>query len=421
MRTLPALRSSLGRLLPAFGLLLAASPAAIAVDPAKIPDHALYADDRAQIQAPGAVSFAVMGNLRGTIPGADQRDGKHCHGGKVADAIVSDIHSAVQVPGGPAFLVTMGDMVRAGGVIAEWEALDKTLAPLLEGASPAPKPGMRIPSVPVVGELEAARDKRYTGVEGFWPGAGATIGYNRVASWSAFDVTTLGETWRFVVLDSGKKRLGSRWIEQMSWIPQAVKGDYKGLILFLHEGEVDLGGKELGMNPDNGPHELVEAVEAATQDLKLLAVFSAGSGSSSAVLPDGPFGALHMTAGGGGGPAEDLKRWGDGVPSGRKGDLVLEPLFDLAMMDALDFYARGGAVPEVALDEAKARGTYTGFTGVYNAQHFPTFGWWKVSVAGPYLQVAFRLHLLDGSFVDAYSAVYSEKDGWKGSKGTIRP
>lgn len=385
------------------------------IDPAKIPDHALYADDGQMLEAPGAITFAVLGNSRDIVPGLDRTAGRFGHGAEVATQILTDIHAAAQTPAGPTFAVLMGDTVGAGSV-SEWRAFDERHSILLEGATVAPLPGMRIPGVPVAGTREAAGDERFFGLEGAWPGVGATIGYNRVATWYAFDVKTQGKTWRFLVLDGGKARLGSRWQEEKAWIPKAVAGKYEGLIIFMHDPEVDLGGKQLVMNVDGGPHELLETVEDATDLSRIRMVFGAGSYTNQALLPDGPFGAMHINAGGGGGPAEDLKRWGAGEASGRKGDIHLETTYDLALLAAMDRWNRNASIPDVVIDEAKARGAFTGFIGTYAGQHFPTYGWWKVSVAGQYVEVDYRLRLPDGSFVDLYRANFSEKEGWKASR-----
>ena len=179
-----------------------------AVDPARVADHRLYADDRTVRSTEGAISFAVVGNTRGTVPGIDRAAGAHFHGAAVTESIIGDIRSRVG-KAGPRFLVHMGDGVRAS-TIAEWNGFDRRMEGLiLRGAGDEEvEPGADgIPGVPVAGDREAAGDKRFHGLEGAWPGVGAEIGYNRVATWSQFDLSTAGHTWRVLVLDS---RFGAR-------------------------------------------------------------------------------------------------------------------------------------------------------------------------------------------------------------------
>ena len=205
---------------------------------------------------------------------------------------------------GPRFLVHMGDGVRAS-TIAEWNGFDRRMEGLiLRGAGDEEvEPGADgIPGVPVAGDREAAGDKRFHGLEGAWPGVGAEIGYNRVATWSQFDLSTAGHTWRVLVLDSGKARLGSRWNEQRNWIKRVVKGEYDGLIVFMHDPVFDLGSREDAMNVGGGPIELLELIDDETGMMKVPLVFGGGSHVSQALLPDGPFGTAHLGAGGAGPP-----------------------------------------------------------------------------------------------------------------------
>ncbi len=414
----------LHRSLLALGLSLVA---ACGVDPAKVPQHRLYADDGAVRKTEGAVTFAVVGNTRGTVPGLDRAGGGHWHGSGPGDAILADI-AKVAGPSGPRFLVHLGDGVRASST-AEWGVFGDRMAPLLEqiprprvddGADDRDRPPVAaptgIPGVPVAGDREAAGDKRYVGLGGAWPEAGADIGYNRVATWSAFDLVTAGHTWRVLVLDSGKQRLGSRWNEQRGWIKRAVKGDYDGILVFMHDPLLDLGGRDDAMNAGGGPAELLEMVEDATEMLKVRAVFGAGRHVNQALLPDGPFGAAHIGAGGGGAPAQALRRWGPADTAGRNEDVQLEPIFDLALMKALDRRARQVELPGVVVDEAKARDSFQGFTGAYHPEHFPTYGWWQVTAYGGTLDFIFHFREPSGEFREIYRLHFDEKSGWQPSQ-----
>jgi hypothetical protein len=395
-------------------LVLATLLCACRLDPARIADHALYADDGGETATDGAVTFAVVGNTRETVPGLDRAGGGFYHGPEVTQSIISDISIAAG-PAGPSFVVHMGDGVRASNA-AEWARFDERTKHLLR--TPGEETGL--PAIPVAGDREAAGDKRYIGMEGAWPGLGAEIGYNRVATWSAMDLKTAGHTWRIMVLDSGKERLGSRWNEQRNWIKRATRGDYDGILLFMHDPVLDLGTRQDVMNAGGGPAELLEYVEEATQMLKVRAVFGAGHHTNQVLLPDGPFGAAHVGAGGGGAPAEALRRWGPADAAGRNEDVQLEAIFDLALMEALGRWNRANELPEQVMDEAKARDTFKGFTGAYDGQHFPTYGWWQVTAYGGSLDLIFHFRAPSLEFRDIYRLHFDEEKGWRPSRPDVR-
>ena len=72
-----------------------------------------------------------------------------------------------------------------------------------------------------------------------------------MASWGYFDQVVSGVKWRFLVVDSNKEALGSRWREQLFWLPKAAAGDYEHLLVFMHDSRVTLA-TDGEMNPD-GP------------------------------------------------------------------------------------------------------------------------------------------------------------------------
>lgn len=409
------------RFLSMTGVLASALALGCAIDPARVNDHRLYADDRAVRSTDGAVTFAVVGNTRGTVPGLDRAAGAHFHGAAVGTSIMEDIRGRVG-PAGPRFLVHMGDGVR-GSTVFEWGAFDRRMEGLLlrgAGDDEVTPGAAGIPGVPVAGDREAAGDKRFRGLEGAWPGVGAEIGYNRVATWSQFDLETAGHTWRVLVMDSGKSRLGSRWNEQRNWIKRVVKGEYDGLLLFMHDPVLDLGTREDVMNVGGGPAELLELIEAETGMMKVPLVFAGGTHTSQALLPDGPFGTAHLGAGGGGAPAMALRRWGPADTAGRNEDVQLEPMFDLALMQAFERWSRQTEIPAVAMDEARASGSFEGFTGAYHPEHFPTYGWWQVTAYGETLDCIFRLRTPDGAFRDIYRLHFAPANGWKASRLDVR-
>ena len=115
-----------------------------------------------------------------------------------------------------------------------------------------------------------------------------------------------------------------------------------------------------------------------------------------------------------------LKRWGPADAAGRNEDLQLEPMFDLALMQALDRRDRQDALPEVVIDEARARNSYAGFTGAYDPEHFPTYGWWQTTVYGETLDCIFRFRTPSGQFRDIYRLHFDPRSGWKPSRPDIR-
>lgn len=400
--------------LGALGLGLAlAAPAA---DAAKVAKHALFADDAARLRAKESLQFAIVGDTRTRAVPADTTAGAVVVSKTATREIVADIAAAIPGPDGPDVLVMMGDHVRAG-IGPDWKRLDKDFQPILEGTTAAKGDGRRLGAVPVVGDHEAIGDPRYTGFGESWPEVGADIGFGRVGSWYAFDLETSGYTWRFVVLDANREALGSRWSEQLGWIERsAATGKFDGMVVLMHEGLVDLGGREPDMNKGGAPGELLEHLEDAIGISRLRAVVFGGHGACQAVLPGGPLGTLHLGAGCGGGPAQSLRRWTAADSAGMAKDIPLEPIFDLAIMNQLDRWNRDVGLPEIAIDEAKARNSFAGFTAAYNPRHFAVQGWWKASLEGEALSFTFRFRRPDGTFVDVYEVAFTDATGWRPRK-----
>ena len=224
------MRASLAALLVT---LAAAAPPALAGAKDKIADHDLLAKEGGAVSAPGPVTFAVLGNTRAAVPALDRVGGGVYHGDAVLQSIVSDVAADVG-DSGPSFAVLLGDVVRAG-TEKSGKGFDASFAPLLLGATAPEGDPPRLRTVPVAGDREAEGDPRYETFGSAFPGVGEDIGHNRVGTWYHFDVTAAGTRWRFVVLDSGKERLGSRWTEQLAWIQEASKGDFDYALVFMHE------------------------------------------------------------------------------------------------------------------------------------------------------------------------------------------
>ncbi|MFT5682642.1 MAG: hypothetical protein ACI8RZ_003564 [Myxococcota bacterium] len=391
--------------LPAFLLAALILPAAAQEAP-RIPGHDLYAIDGARKEVDGAVTFAMIGNTRGSLRALDSRGAVS----GVSQMLMTDIQSQVGQTDGPEFLVMMGDHVRGGSTL-EWRRLDRRLSRLLAGTSLTEDVGLT--SLPVAGDRERRGDDRLAHWGEAFPGVGVDIGYSRVASWYGFDIVSRGHTWRVLVLDTGKAKLGSRWGEQLDWLTEEAAGRFDSLLVLMHDPVLDLSTKP--SNRDGAPLELMETIEEATSMRKIRGVFAAGSHANQALLPDGPLGSLYINAGGGGAPADDLRRWGAASDAGRSEDIHLEPMFDLSLLSAFNAWSDVHMIPESVMDEARASGNFEGFVGSLSSKHLPTYGWWKVVLDGEEASLLFRHRMPNGDIADRYQVSYTDADGWKGN------
>jgi hypothetical protein len=373
--------------------------------PAAMPTHDLYADDGQVKDAGNALTFAVVGDTRDGSP-IDRATGRVPAPG-AETAIAADIGSAIDRDD-IAFVAMLGNVV-AGSSNGNWKAFAKDWHAVLKGTELS-EGGTRVPVVPVAGVQDRGGDEWLAGWAAAFPGAGADIGYNRVASWYSFDVTVRGKVWRMLVLDSDHATLGSRWEEQLAWIPTACKGDYTGMLVFMNQPLVTLGLKQAS-NEGEGPKDLLAVVEDATRMGVMKAVFAANVGTNEVFLPTGKFGELYVNANSGA-PASSQARWGHAEAAGIK-DIQLEPIFDLSLLKEFDHWASAKELPETVLDRAKARGSYEGFVGEYDAKAFPIQGWWEVRILGEELAVTFRAMGPDNTFHDVYTVNYAKKEGWK--------
>ena len=400
--------------LAAIAVCWAASMSSLATAevPDKISNHQVLADDGDVLRASGPLMFALIGNTRDPVPGPDLAAGAAIHKGTRA-AVVADISQEAAQEGGPAILWMLGDHIRksSGG---EWKAMDKRLAAILEGAPPPKGDAVKqLRALPVAGDHEGLGDDRYFGFGDAYPDVGADIGFGRVASWYHFDLQTGDVTWRFMVVDPRQEALGSRWTEQIGWIDRITKDPkFDFLVVVMHDPLYDLGGRNPLMNKGGGPQELIEHIEDAIGVQRLRAVISAGHHTNQVLMPDGPRGALHLGAGGAGPVQEDLKRWAAADAAGKAAEVNLEPIFDLALLDQMDRWHRDVGLPEAAIDEAKARGSFEGFTAAYNARSFPVAGWWSMKVEGPVMVLDFHFRKPDDSFATIYRTQHQPGVGW---------
>ncbi|MEC8380689.1 MAG: hypothetical protein VXZ96_10235 [Myxococcota bacterium] len=358
-----------------------------------IPKAKIYATDTQVVTVDESVEFAIVGNTRPLIRRTDLPAGRSGGDEELRTRIIGNMSASK-----PDAIILMGDIV-VNGKGKTWTKTFET-HPALNSNS----------LLPVMGDFERHGDNDNQTWNKVFPNVGYNIGLNRISTWYSFDVVSKGFKWRMIVLDSDKIGLGARWNEQINWLHSNLMGDYDALMVFMHLPVFDLSGKQLSMNPTGVPLELTELIEDTAPMLKLKAVISAGGHSSQAVLPFEAFGTLFINAGGGGSPADDLRRSATGLTANYKDDVILIPELDEALLKRLDQQA----VPDLVKDQAHARNQFSGgFSGVYLASDFPIYGWWGLRLDGGQANFSFHHALLDGKIDSIFDIVYSESDGWQ--------
>jgi hypothetical protein len=187
------------------------------LQPKNLPTHRIVAKDSAQLNPVEDLRFGVLGNTRQAIPFVDGGRGNSTSEAS-AGQIIGDLMWQNQ-QGALDFVVLMGDMVRASRD-SEWKAFDAQWRDLLDGSTLPELEGRRLPVLPVAGDRDSIFDERLRGFGATFPGVGTDIGFNRVASWYYFDQEVGGSKWRFLVVDSNKEGLGSRWKSNCSGFPR---------------------------------------------------------------------------------------------------------------------------------------------------------------------------------------------------------
>lgn len=391
-------------------MLLAVS-LAFAFDTKKIPTQDLFLDDGQTKEFSSTVEFAVVGNVRGARTGEAEATKRVAVKGAGA-AVIADVSKTIQ-EGRSEFMVLLGSMV-PGSSAASWKAFCKQWVGVISGGEPPEEGKMRTRVLPVPGVDDADGDERYAGFGAAFPGVGADIGFNRVATWYHVDLKVGGHTWRLLTVDTNRAALGSRWEEQTAYLEKTLTEDqdeYDSLLVFMYDPLITLGlGRK--SNLDETPKELLDVIDGATKVGALKAVFASATASNEVFLPRGKFGELFVNAGGGGAPSDTIERWGHADAAGFQ-DVKLETTFDFALLREFEKQAEARKCSAVALDHAKSAESWKGFPGAYEASCMPLVGWWDVSLTGEKMQLNYRQLQPDNSLKPIYTADYSgKKNGW---------
>ncbi len=145
-----------------------------------------------------------------------------------------------------------------------------------------------------------------------------------------------------------------------------------------------------------GSADAAELVDLATEYAgpgRLRVVIAGGTGTHEALLHDGPFGAMHVVAGNGAIPGQDLARRGH-VPLRGVGDLALVDGFDAALRR--QWTRRVGPPPDDA----------------YDGDALPVRGWWRVLLDGHRVELGFRMENAHRGYDEVYRVRYTRELGW---------
>lgn len=378
--------SALYTLLAAFGLSTGCG-----LDPGKVAPHALLQDDGGKAVFPGPVRFAVVGNTAG-----DEMTG----------TILESIQAAREGEVPLSFVALAGGLVTSS-TSASWKAMDQAYSGLLEPQGG----GGGLPALPAAGDGEGRGDPNYAGMAAAFPGFGADIGLNRVASWYYVDLVSGAATWRIFVLDAARARLGSRWNEEIGWLKTASEGDYDGAMVLLSAPTWSLAGPAPTGAIAEGPGELLDTLVAKIDDTRVKVVFYGGDPASQVVAPEGEWGTLHIDAGGGGSAPVDLWREAPDPPQGEE-PLTLESSFDSTLVAALNAWSGATDMNPKLVDMARGRGAFEGVPRRVSADAVPTWGWWEVTVDGPALDIHLHLYQPDGTVTPTWHGTTKLGEAW---------
>lgn len=304
------------------------------------------------LAADGAVRFGLVGGF--------------AWAGPVTEADLADSRLS--------FVVLAGDAVTRGSKRA-WSGLSERLQERLHG----------IPVVPLPGAGEGRGDRSLATFAAAWDGLGV-VGLSLPVPWRSFDVRTGETTWRFLVLDAETGRPGTRFEDELSWVPKVVADGDEPLILLSN---LPVRSLSASWNPADaaGAEQLHALVRRHSGPTRIALVASGGAPSPEFVLPGGPWGEGWLGVGRTDGPADTLQRVRE--------PLTLEPGLD----SALSQWFVAGGLPALSTNDD------------YRAETWPVQGWWRVTLDGAELSATLRM--CRSTCADVYTVRWTEAGGWR--------
>lgn len=373
-----------------------------AVNPEKVPSVEVYGKDGERVEAPNGVSFAVVGATRTIGAGIKAEPDAPLQ-------IIKDIRTQSAVQGLDFVLLTGGYVRRS--TIDEWVGFGERWRDVLDlklrSQNQSRRPAMAIP-----GDAEYLGDKKLTGYGGAFPGASAGIGFNRNASWGKVDVTVGKTRWRLLMLDTHQRAMGSRWKEQLFWLPNAVSdGEFDKLVVVMSDPRVTMADGAT-MDRNDGPSQLIEIIEEYAPLNALTVVISGGPATNEWIQPTGAYGEAYLVAGNAGIGMPTLLQANAADDAGFK-DVGLEPLYTVSLMNEFDRQHSKVEFQEAIVDKAKGRGEWETYTPRFDGGAFPIQGWWKIDIDRKGIAVTFRMLRPDGSLADIHKTRRGSSGGWR--------
>lgn len=369
------------------------------LDPNKVPSLSVYAQHEDVITTDRAVVWALIGGTAGASSSA-------------TETVIADLRAELPIRDVQGVVLTGNHVARSS--TAEWQAFATRFANVVDGpmasSNQARKPALAIP-----GDGERLGDRRLKGIGAAFPDQFVDIGHNRVASWGFVDITSKGETWRILFVDSRRGALGSRWEEQLFWLPKAVVGDhFDHILVFMTDPLVTLARGTV-MDRDGGPSTLLEVIDDHAGIGKVKAVFASGSGTNEFFLPTGAYGEAFVVVGNGGVGAPNLRRWAQ-EPDLPFDEVTHEALFGLAVVDLFDKWADAYGYNERLRQQAHGTGSWEGFTAEIDGAALPIQGWWELRLDGGLAQLTLRTRQADDSMADLFYARCEPNGVWSTSR-----
>lgn len=392
------------QLLPALFAFLVTSVGApaSAVKPDKVPAVEVYGKDGETVGGGKRVAFAIVGSTRGIGVGAKAEP-------KAPQEIIADLRTQAAVRGMDFVLLTGGYVRRS--TADEWGRFGRRWKDVLDVDLRSDNKA-RKPVVAVPGSAEVLGDRKLTGFGAAFPGSSAGIGFNRNASWGKVDVNVGKTRWRFLMLDTHQKAMGSRWKEQLFWLPNAVSdGEFDKLVVVMPDPRVTMADGAR-MDPGDGPSQLIDIIEEYAPLNALTLVVSGGPQTNEVIMPTGAFGEAYVVAGNAGLGGPTLLQAAAADEAGFK-DVGLDPLYTVALMKEFDRRSETESFREDVIDKAKGRGNWETYTPRFDGDAFPVQGWWYVEIDTKGIALTFRVRRPDGTMADLYKTRRGKRGGWQ--------